>query len=235
MIWSAALPRCVFRVGCRGRDAGCPAPPSQIPAGGIPAPGSSRWHVVFAHREVCPFDPSFLRPGLPVWASPTRRPLLQFRGCALPLDTMSRSDSRSARRRFLSLRRPSCLALVVSAAGTLRASSVPCVCFHARHALRPRQAFHALTFSGVSVLGSSKLTPSPLAFSSFEAVLLKQDATPACGSRLSRGTLLDGRSTRLNQRSTGSPSAKQPSVLGSWLDFSIHRFRSELRKPGFQT
>src|SRR6266567_3867405 len=27
--------------GCRGRDTGCPAPPSQIPAGGIPAPGSS--------------------------------------------------------------------------------------------------------------------------------------------------------------------------------------------------
>jgi hypothetical protein len=26
---------------CRDRDAGCPAPPSQIPASGIPAPGSS--------------------------------------------------------------------------------------------------------------------------------------------------------------------------------------------------
>jgi hypothetical protein len=26
---------------CRGRDAGCPAPPSQIPACSIPAPGSS--------------------------------------------------------------------------------------------------------------------------------------------------------------------------------------------------
>jgi len=25
----------------RGRDAGCPAPPAQIPAGGFPAPGSS--------------------------------------------------------------------------------------------------------------------------------------------------------------------------------------------------
>ena len=68
--------------------------------------------------------------------------------CALPLDTMSRSDSRNARRRFLSLRRPSCLALVVSAAGTLRASSVPCVCSGARRALRPRQAFHALTMYG---------------------------------------------------------------------------------------
>jgi hypothetical protein len=66
----------------------------------------------------------------------------------LPLDTMSQSDSRSARRRFLSLRHPSCLALVVSAAGTLRASSVPCVCFGARHALRPRQALHALTIYG---------------------------------------------------------------------------------------
>ena len=133
---------------CRGRDTGFPVPPSQIPAGGIPAPGSSRWHVVFAHRKVCPFDPSFLRHGLPVCASPTRGPLLQFRGCALPLDTMSRSDSRRLRRHFLSLRRPSCLALAVSAAGTLRASSVPCVCFGARHALRPRQAFHALTIYG---------------------------------------------------------------------------------------
>src|SRR5512137_3119374 len=49
------------------------------------------------------------------------------------------------------------------------------------------------------------------------------------------GTLLDGRSTRLNQRSTGSPSAKQPSVLGSWLDFSIHHFRSELQRLSLQT
>jgi hypothetical protein len=68
---------------CRGRDTGCPVPPSQIPAGGIPAPGSSRWHVVFAHRKVCPFNPSFLRHGLPVCASPTRRPLLQLRGLRL--------------------------------------------------------------------------------------------------------------------------------------------------------
>jgi hypothetical protein len=68
---------------CRGRDTGCPVPPSQIPAGGIAAPGSSRWHVVFAHRKVCPFNPSFLRHGLPVCASPTRRPLLQLRGLRL--------------------------------------------------------------------------------------------------------------------------------------------------------
>jgi len=68
---------------CRGRDTGCQVPPSQIPAGGIPAPGSSRWHVVFAHRKVCPFNPSFLRHGLPVCASPTRRPLLQLRGLRL--------------------------------------------------------------------------------------------------------------------------------------------------------
>ena len=162
-------------------------------------------------------------------------PFSSFGAGALPLDTMSRSDSRNARRRCLSLRRPSCLALVVSAAGTLRASSVPCVCFGARHALRPRQALNALTFPGVSVLGSGTLTSSPLASAAFEAVLLKQDATPACGSRFSRDTLLDGRSSRKSRRSTGSPSAKQSSVLGSWLDFSIPHFRSELRKPGFQT
>jgi hypothetical protein len=162
-------------------------------------------------------------------------PFSSFGACALLLDTMDRSDSRSARRHFLSLRRPSCLALAVSAAGTLRASSVPCICFRARHALRPRQAVHALTVAGVSVLGSGKLTPSPLASAAFEAELLKQDATPACGSRFSRDTLLDGRSCRKSRRSTGSPSAKQSSVLGSWLDFSIHHFHSELRKPCFQT
>jgi hypothetical protein len=49
---------------------------------------------------------------------------------------------------------------------------------------------------GLSVLGSGKQTPAPLAIGSFEAELLKQDAGPACGSRLSLGTLLDGRSTR---------------------------------------
>src|SRR6266702_4258539 len=141
---------------------------------------------------------------------------------------MSRSDSRSARCRCLSLRHPSCLALVISAAGTLRASSVPCVCFGTRHALRPRQAFHALTRYGRFRFGFRKQTPSPLAPWTIEAELLKQDAGPACGSRLSRDTLLDGRLSRWNQRSTGSPSAKQPSVLGSWLDFSIHHFRSEL-------
>jgi hypothetical protein len=59
-----------------------------------------------------------------------------------------------------------------------------------------RQALNALTFSGVSVLGSGTLTPSPLASAAFEAELLKPDANPACGSRFSLGTLLDGRSTR---------------------------------------
>ena len=50
--------------------------------------------------------------------------------------------------------------------------------------------------TGLSVMGSGNLTPSPLAFRSFEAESLKQDAGPACGSRLSVGTLLDGRLTR---------------------------------------
>src|ERR1035441_9491896 len=87
----------------------------------------------------------------------------------------------------------------------------------------------------LSVLGSGKQTPSPLAISSFEAELLKQDAGPACGSRFSLGTLLDGRLSRSNHKPPGSPSAKQPSVLGSWLNFSIHLFRSELRRPGRRT
>jgi hypothetical protein len=50
--------------------------------------------------------------------------------------------------------------------------------------------------AGLSVLGSDKQTPSPLAARTFEAELLKQEAGPACGSRVSLGTLLDGRSTR---------------------------------------
>jgi hypothetical protein len=87
----------------------------------------------------------------------------------------------------------------------------------------------------VSILGSGKQTPSPLASGTFEAESLKQDAGPTCGSRFSLGTLLDGRSSRWNHKSTGSPSAKQPSVLGSWLDFSIHHFRSELRRLSLQT
>jgi len=182
------------------------------------------------------------REGLPVWVRHSYGtgclcglrqhvgPFSNVGADALPLDTMSRSDSRNARRHFLSLRRPSCLALVVSAAGTFRASSVPCVCFGARHALRPRQAFDILTLADVSVLGSGTLTPSPLASAAFEAVLLKQDATPACGSRFSLDTLLVGRSNRRFCRSPGSPSAEQSSVLGSWLDFSIHLFRSEFQK-----
>src|SRR5206468_9338646 len=33
--------RCLLWLRDRGRDAGCPAPPAQIPAGGFSAPGSS--------------------------------------------------------------------------------------------------------------------------------------------------------------------------------------------------
>ena len=88
-------------------------------------------------------------------------PFSSFGAYALPLDTMDRSDSRRLRRHFLSLRRPSCLALVVSAAGTLRASSVPCICFGARHALRPRQAGHALTIHGHLRFGFRDTDPVP--------------------------------------------------------------------------
>ena len=42
-----ALAASVGKGGDRGRDAGCPAPPAQIPAGGIPALGSSM-HLAFA-------------------------------------------------------------------------------------------------------------------------------------------------------------------------------------------
>src|SRR5437867_8115365 len=144
---------------------------------------------------------------------------------------MGQSDSRSVRWRFLSLRRPSCLALVVSAAGTLRASSVPCVCFRARHALRPRQAFHALTSLGRFHFGFRYADTVPACVCCFRGCI-------ACagGESCLRLTLFPGYASRRSfvpvvQRSTGSPSAEQPSVLGSWLDFSIHHFRSELRKP----
>jgi len=143
---------------------------------------------------------------------------------------MGQSDSWRARRHFLSLRHPSCLALVVRAAGTLRVSSVPCVCFSMCHALRPRQAFDALTFDGRLSIGYRDTETVPACIGSFEVEWLKQEATPACGSRLSLGTLLDGRSGRQTHRSVGSPSAKQPSVLGCWLDFSIRYSRSEFRK-----
>ena len=38
----------------------------------------------------------------------------------------------------------------------------------------------------------------------------------------------------LGSTNLGDP-AEQPSVLGCWLDFSIHHFCSELRKPSSQT
>ena len=145
---------------------------------------------------------------------------------ALPRDTMGQSDSWRARWHFLSLRHPSCLALVVRAAGTLRVSSVPCVCFGMCHALRPRQAFDALTCDGRLSVGYRYAETVPACIGSFEAELLKREATPACGSRLSLGTLLDGRSRRKYSKS-GAPSAKQPSVLGCWLDFSIRYSRFE--------
>ena len=81
-----------------------------------------------------------------------------------------------------------------------------------------------------SVLGSAQRTASPLASSVFEAELLKQDAGPACGSCFSLDTLLNARSVRKNNRSTGCPCAEQSSGCGCWLDFAIHRFHFELRQ-----
>ena len=201
---------------CRGRDTGCPAPPHR-----------SR-RAVFPHRALRVDTLSSRTGRFARWVRHSYGtgclcvlrqhvgPFSSFGACALPLDTMSRSDSRSARRHFLSLRLPSCLALAVSAAGTLRASSVSCdsrtpdigtksrcvvfrsfdpenairvrgFCqcdalhtqrlvthsrrktsqyfeetigmsggldsFSARHALRPRQAFKALTYCGPRRIG----------------------------------------------------------------------------------
>ena len=50
----------------------------------------------------------------------------------------------------------------------------------------------------IEVLGGEPSRPSPLAVRSVlgSAELLEQDASPACGSHLSVGTLLDGRLLR---------------------------------------
>src|SRR5215472_4502780 len=67
----------------------------------------------------------------------------------LPCATMERSDSRhSFGRSFLSLDRPSRLALAVSAAGDCRASALPNGVLFTRHALRPRQVGQRLTTDG---------------------------------------------------------------------------------------
>ena len=94
--------------------------------------------------------------------------------------------------------------------------------------LDPGKPSSSLPVAEDSVLDAASKRASPLASELFEAVWLKPDAGPACGSRFSRDTLLDGRSRRKYHRSTpiffsGTPSAEQSSVLGCWLDFSIHR------------
>ena len=55
--------------------------------------------------------------------------------------------------------------------------------------LDPGKPSATLPLTVASVLGSAKLTASPLALTVFEAELLKQDAGPACGSRFSLDTL----------------------------------------------
>jgi len=231
----APLARVTLGAGCRGRDTGCPAPPSQIPAGGFPAPGSSTWHVVFAHRKVGQSSPVALTgTGCLCGLRQAVGPFSSLGAGALPLDTMNQSDSRIIRRRFLSLRLPSCLALAVSAAGTLRASFVPCVSFSTRHALRPRQTLDQLTIPLVSVSGTDFLTPSPFAFNFLSRL--------NCFSRMR--LLLAARAfpwvrfspvVRSGRLSTVTPPAEQPWVLGNWLGFSIHHFRQNSGSFGRQT
>jgi len=178
---------------CRGRDTGCPVPPSQIPAGDFLAPGSSdqlalacarrnklrrccgtiRWQKLSSVWQGIPLVGCLLGYG-PQEGWPVLFRLSYGTGClcglrcsvgpfssvgpdgsGLPLDTMSQSDSRMVRRRFFSLRLPSCLVLVVSTAGTFRASFVRCVSFNTRHALRPRQALSNLTGHGPFGFGFS--------------------------------------------------------------------------------
>ena len=222
---------------CRGRDTGCPVSPSQIPA--CPIRGTGLFVLT---RSLRPQEgwPVCCRRSLGTGCLDELRQHVgffpSFGACTLPLDTMNRSDSRRTfRPRSLSLLDLTCLALVFSAAGVLRASSVSCVVFGARRALRPRQAFRDLTLAVALVSGSGQLTPSPLAVSSFEAESLKRDAGPTCGSRFPGSTLLHGRSARSPLGPGSCPSTEQLSVLGGWLNLSIQFFRSELWRLRHQT
>jgi hypothetical protein len=80
--------------------------------------------------------PAASRPSLPIGFVWPRRCAIQAADRTRP-PTMGRSDSRRVRRRFLSLRLPSGLGLAISAAGTLRASSVSCDSFRARQSSIP--------------------------------------------------------------------------------------------------
>jgi len=241
---------------CRGRDTGCPVPPSQIPAGGFPAPGSSgQLALAYAIEHVR--GALWQGTGMPSRLWPAGRfasvgsvVLTALVACADCVDLLAPSPASGLTPCGWILRAnptpgapggTSCRCAALPAwpsqlvrqglSGPPRFRVLP----SARATLLdPGKPAPTSPFAVVSVWGSGVLKPSPLASNPFEAELLKQDAGPACGSRFSLGTLLDGRSTRLNHRSTGSPSAEQPSVLGSWLDFSIHLFRSELRRLGLR-
>jgi hypothetical protein len=98
--------------------------------------------------------PSSVRFGLPLRRCSGVAPLAPVGADALPWATMERSDSQSTfSLHFLSLWRPSRLALAVSAAGVDRVSQVPDCSFLTCHALRPRQAKLSLTCGGLARVG----------------------------------------------------------------------------------
>ena len=141
--------------GCRGRDTGCPVPPSQIPACSLARTGLfARTRLSGAPVRLAQVTPPFLRIGFPVERFPRVASFATVGACALPAATMKRSDSQSCLGlSFLSLDTPTRLALVVSAAGQLWVSLVPSSSFFTRHALRPRQASARLTLVGAHGVG----------------------------------------------------------------------------------
>ena len=153
----------------RGRDAGYPTPPAQIPACGFPAPGSS---VVLASAVLIALDIAILlrevglcapvrhvRHKFPVRTAYHRQPLPRVVGSpALKVLWVDPTPWRPSA--------PLLGVTYLSETGAVRVSQVPDASLHAYHALKwtpadPREAHQ----TAPSVLASGALTPSPSAFS----------------------------------------------------------------------
>src|SRR5512140_2810264 len=113
-------------------------------------------------------------------------------------------------------------------AGPPRFRASPC----ARATLSdPGRSAPALPVVASAVLGSVTVTSSPPALRLSRLNCFSGMRVPLAARACTWVRLSDGRSARWNHRSTGScPSVEQPSVLGGWLDLSIHYFRSELQR-----
>ena len=192
-------------------------PPSQIPACSIPAPGSSTQHVVFALRKVCRCWSVILTAPVayggfaellapsPV-SAPTRR---DCHGLVLTNPTPGPPGGASCR----------CASVPAWPSQLVRQGPSGSPSFRMRPSTRATlldsgQPAPTSPVAVGPVLGCDISKSSPLASIPFEAELLKPDARPACGSRFSLGTLLDGRSSR--RWPLGPPFLLPPSNPRSW-------------------